>query len=235
MTTSSQPHLLLIDDDVKLSRLLTAFLGGQGYEISTAHDGAAGLARALEGHWDLIVLDGMLPKLDGIEVLARLRQQGLQVPVLMLTARGDEGDRVLGLDQGADDYVAKTVSPRELSARIRALLRRAGLQRDAAPAWLRVGGLQMNLDARNASLNGAPLRLTALEFDLLAALAAQAGRVLSRELLVQQLRERRFDASDRSIDVHVTALRRKLGDDPREPRYIQTVRGLGYRMPDTCA
>ncbi|AXQ28702.1 DNA-binding response regulator [Solimonas sp. K1W22B-7] len=227
------PQLLLIDDDVKLTRLLTGYLHEQGYSVTPAHDGPSGLALAAGGGWDLVVLDGMLPGLDGLEVLKRLRETS-RVPVLMLTARGDEGDRVMGLDQGADDYLPKTVSPRELTARIRALLRRAA-PAEPPSRLLDFGGLQLDLDGRSVRLGGTELALTPVEFDLLAELARHAGRLRSREQLVEGLRDRRFDANDRSVDVHITALRRKLGDDPREPRYIRTVRGAGYLLqkPDS--
>lgn len=231
--SEGMPRLLLIDDDLKLTRLLTAYLHGQGFEVSCAHDGASGLALAQRGDWDLVVLDGMLPKLDGMEVLRRLREHST-LPVLMLTARGDEDDRIGGLDSGADDYLPKTVSPRELCARIRALLRRATPV--APPAsGIDVGDLHIDRDAHRVTLVGVALTLTPVEFDLLAALAARAGKLCTRAQLVEQLRERSFDDNDRSVDVHITALRRKLGDDPREPRYIQTVRGAGYLLRNTDA
>ncbi len=217
-----------------LPRLLAGFLHEQGYAVEFAHDGESGLARALAGGWDLILLDGMLPRLDGFEVLRRLRQRDTAVPVLMLTARAGESDLVTGLDHGADDYVAKTASPRELGARIRALLRRpAAASTAAAPApspLLQSGELRIDPEARRARLRGQEVALTPVEFDLLAALARQPDKVLTRAQLVEQLRDRRYEASDRSVDVHVTALRRKLGDDPREPRYIRTVRNAGYLL-----
>lgn len=222
------PQLLLIDDDVRFTRLLARYLDEQGFSVSIAHDGVSGLERALSQPWDLVVLDGMLPRLDGLQVLKRLRERS-NLPVLMLTARGDESDRIGGLDQGADDYLPKTASPNELVARLRALLRR-GAMATAPTRQLQAGELKLDLEGRSAQMRGSPLSLTPLEFDLLAAFAAQLGRVLSRAQLVERLRDRRFEASDRSIDVHVTALRRKLGDDPREPRYIRTVRGAGYLL-----
>jgi DNA-binding response OmpR family regulator len=228
MPVSQPPQILLIDDDVKLTRLLAAYLDGEGYSVTPVHDGESGLARAAVGGWDLILLDGMLPKLDGFELLQRLRERS-GVPVLMLTARGDESDRIFGLDRGADDYLPKTVSPRELSARIRALLRRAAPAARVS-AEIVVGELRLDLDARSAQLAGVALALTRVEFDLLADLAAHAGKLRTREQLVERLLDRSFDASDRSIDVHVTALRKKLGDDPRAPRFIRTVRGAGYLL-----
>lgn len=227
------PQLLLIDDDIKLSRLLSRYLHDHGFELTARHDGESGLVQAINGQWDLILLDGMLPKLDGFDVLQRLRERS-RVPVLMLTARGDEADRIFGLDHGADDYLAKTASPRELVARIRALLRRSSSGAAAAATAvadvLVVGTLRIDPSARSARLDGRLLTLTPVEFDLLAALARQPGRLLTRAQLVERLRDREFDHSDRSIDVHVTALRRKLDDDPRQPRYIRTVRGAGYLM-----
>ncbi|MGQ3056854.1 MAG: response regulator transcription factor [Nevskia sp.] len=227
------PQLLLIDDDIKLSRLLSRYLHDHGFELTARHDGESGLAQAINGQWDLILLDGMLPKLDGFDVLQRLRERS-RVPVLMLTARGDEADRIFGLDHGADDYLAKTASPRELVARIRALLRRSSSGAAAAATAvadvLVVGTLRIDPNARSARLDGRLLTLTPVEFDLLAALARQPGRLLTRAQLVERLRDREFDHSDRSIDVHITALRRKLDDDPRQPRYIRTVRGAGYLM-----
>lgn len=227
-STAHAPELLLIDDDVKLTRLLGAYLHAQGYSVTAVHDGQSGLDHASRGGWDLIVLDGMLPGLDGLDVLKRLREQS-NVPVLMLTARGDESDRIAGLDGGADDYVPKTVSPRELTSRIRALLRRATTTVPAAREIV-VGPLRIDLDAHTATLGSQPLTLTPVEFDLLADLATHCGRTRTRAQLVEGLRDRSFDASDRSVDVHVTALRRKLGDDPREPRFLRTVRGAGYLM-----
>lgn len=226
--SATPPQVLLIDDDVKLTRLLSAYLHEQGFSVTPVHDGQTGLARATSGGWDVVILDGMLPRLDGFEVLQRLRERS-RVPVLMLTARGDERDRVFGLDAGADDYLPKTVSPRELASRLRALLRRAA-PATVAPSIVGVGELKLDPDARTATLRDAAVPLTPVEFDLLLALARRADKVCSRGQLVEGLRDRSFDANDRSVDVHVAALRRKLGDDPREPRYIRTVRGAGYLL-----
>ena len=227
-TPATPPQVLLIDDDVKLTRLLTAYLHEQGFSVTPVHDGETGLARASSGGWDVVVLDGMLPRLDGFDVLKRLRERS-RVPVLMLTARGDERDRVFGLDTGADDYLPKTVSPRELASRLRALLRRAA-PAVAAPSVIEVGELKLDPDARTVLQRDVALSLTPVEFDLLLALARRAGKVCSREQVIETRRDRAFDTSDRSVDVHVAALRRKLGDDPREPRYIRTVRGAGYLL-----
>jgi DNA-binding response OmpR family regulator len=227
-------RILLIDDDRKLARLLVELLRANGYSATAVHDGVAGLERAREEPWDLIVLDVMLPHLDGFELLKRLRLAS-GVPVLMLTARGAEADLIGGLEGGADDYVPKTASSRELLARIKALLRRAALGR-TGKATLRetivVAGLRLDVDARAAFLDAQSLNLTAVEFDLLLTLARAKGSVRTREQLLLHVREREFDAADRSIDVHIAALRRKLADDPRTPRFIRTMRGVGYMLVD---
>ena len=234
MSAGSAPvqRILLVDDDVKLSRLTTGFLEANGYEVGAAFDGASGLERALKQPWDLVVLDVMLPQLDGFQFLIRLRETST-VPVLMLTGRGSEDDRITGLEHGADDYLPKTASARELLARIRALLRRSAMAAPVAakaPQAIEIGALKILPDAYRAELAGAALELTPVEFDLLRLLAQNRGKACPREALLETLRRRDFDGSDRSIDVHVASLRRKLGDDPREPRYIQTVRTVGYMM-----
>ncbi len=224
-------RVLLVDDDRKLCRLLSDYLGAMGYEVEAVHDGPAGVSAALENSWEAVVLDLMMPGLDGFEALKQIRRHS-DVPVLMLTARGDEADRIVGLEIGADDYVPKTSSPRELLARLRAVTRRARLQRPspAADEEIVVRDLHLNPATRRAVLGDQPLSLTALEFDLLLSLARARGRVKTREQLLEEVREREYDVFDRSVDVHISALRRKLGDDPRRPRYIETVRSVGYRM-----
>ncbi|HTT13052.1 MAG TPA: response regulator transcription factor [Burkholderiaceae bacterium] len=225
-------RILLVEDDRKLARLLVDLLRAHGHAALAVHDGHAGIERAREERWDLVVLDVMLPGIDGFDVLRRLRRVS-QVPVLMLTARGSDADRVAGLDGGADDYVAKTASSRELVARIGALLRRVAIAPPARTAQvLAAGDLHLDLDARAASLGERRLSLTPVELDLLIALLRFRGRVRSREQLLEQVRGRELGAFDRSIDVHIAALRRKLGDDPRAPRYIRTVRSAGYMLVD---
>jgi len=230
---SALARILLIDDDRKLVRMLAEYLEGQGYVVAAAHDGAEGVARARAEAWDLIVLDVMMPRLNGFEVLRVLRENS-QLPVLMLTARGGDEDRIHGLEGGADDYVPKTASSRELLARIRALLRRAAVAAPAAEPLREIvaGELRIDSAARSATLRGAPLILTPVEFDLLLALARYRGNVRSREQLLEQVRDREFEAFDRSIDVHIASLRRKLADDPRMPRFIRTVRTVGYMLVD---
>ena len=225
-------HLLLIDDDRKLSRLLGQYLESQGLALSVAHDGAEGLARLRAEKIDLVILDVMLPGIDGFEVLRQLRAF-CDAPVLMLTGRGGQRDLVSGLNSGADDYLPKTASAEELAARINALLRRAQLNRKhqgatQAPAEARIGSLHVQFAARQVELEGRVLSLTSVEFDLLAVLIRHRGKICSREQLMQEVRDRKFDLSDRSVDVHIANLRKKLGDDSRASRFIRTVRGAGY-------
>jgi len=230
-------RLLMIDDDRKLCRLVTTYLQPLGFDVTAAHTGPEGVERATtaEEPWHAVILDVMLPGIDGFEVLKKIRARS-QVPVLMLTARGDETDRIVGLEVGADDYLPKTFSTRELLARLRAVLRRSAATAaavghgDAPPAELVVGPLRVNLDARSALLDTTPLVLTPVEFDLLASLAKAKGRVKTREALLDECRDRNYDVFDRSIDVHISSLRKKLGDDAKEPRYIRTVRSAGYMM-----
>lgn len=230
-TADGRARLLVIDDDIKLCRLIKDYLEPMGYAVALAHTGPEGVERALEDRWAAVVLDVMLPGLDGFEVLRRIRTQS-DVPVLMLTARGEEPDRIVGLELGADDYLPKTFSPRELLARLRAVTRRSTRAtpdpEDTAEADLVLGPLHLNAGARLAVLDDQPLDLTPVEFDLLHSLARARGRVKSREQLLDEIRERDYDVFDRSIDVHISALRRKLGDDAREPRFIKTVRSAGY-------
>ena len=230
---TSTERLLIVDDDEKLCRLLKEYLEPLGYRLDLAHTGPEGLERALPGGYAAVILDVMLPGQNGFEVLQELRRHS-DVPVLMLTALGDEADRIAGLEVGADDYLPKNFSTRELLARLRAVLRRSRLRATAAdaasPAPIAVGDLWIDVAARMATVGASPLTLTAVEFDLLVSLARAAGRVKTREQLVLEAADRDFEAFDRSIDVHVSSLRKKLSDDPRRPRYIETVRGVGYRM-----
>ena len=226
-------RILVIDDDRKLCRLIADYLEPMGYGVETVHTGPEGLARAKGGTYEAVILDVMLPGMDGFEVLKQLRQES-DVPVLMLTARGEEADRIVGLEIGADDYLPKTFSTRELLARIRAVTRRArkrALSREPeTEPEIRVGGLAVDPATRTASLNGTPMVLTPVEFDLLHSLARARGRVKSREQLLDDIAGRDYDVFDRSIDVHISALRKKLGDDPQNPRFIKTVRAAGYML-----
>lgn len=230
-------RLLVVDDDRKLCRLIKDYLSPMGYDVEAVHSGPEGVERARGGGFQAVILDVMLPGLDGFEVLKQIRRNS-DVPVLMLTARGDEADRIVGLEIGADDYLPKTFSTRELLARLRAVTRRASRTSAlrepgaATPEAIVVGPLQIDPGSRTAVMGDRPLELTPVEFDLLASLARAKGRVKTREQLLDEIRERDYDVFDRSIDVHISALRRKLSDDPREPRFIRTVRSAGYLMID---
>lgn len=224
--------VLLIDDDRKLCRLIAGYLNPMGYEVVSEHSGPEGLARVHERPWHAVLLDLMLPGMDGFEVLKRIRHRS-DVPVLMLTARGEEADRIVGLELGADDYLPKTCSSREMLARLRAVTRRSRRpEHEAHPRErdLRLGVLRLQPDSRLATLGGNPLQLTPVEYDLLLCLASAVGRVKTREQLLEEIRERNYEVFDRSIDVHISALRKKLGDDPKHPRFIRTVRTLGYSL-----
>ena len=228
---NESPRLLVIDDDRKLCRLIGGYLSPLGYAVTAVHTGPEGVEKATTESWHAVILDLMLPGMDGFEVLKAIRHKS-DVPVLMLTARGDEADRIVGLEIGADDYLPKTFSTRELLARLRAVTRRArgGLKKDEVEAELVVGQLRINTGARTAVMGDQALVLTPVEYDLLLALARSRGRVKSREGLIEDIRDRHYDVFDRSIDVHVSALRKKLGDDAKNPRFIRTVRAAGYMM-----
>jgi two-component system, OmpR family, phosphate regulon response regulator OmpR len=215
----------MIDDDPRLAGMVAEYLGEAGFHVSVAADGGAGLESLSRQPYDAVVLDLMLPDMDGLEVCRRLRASS-DVPVLMLTARGDAMDRVVGLEVGADDYLPKPFEPRELLARVRAILRRRGA--GGASSVLRFGRLEIDRDARCVRLDGAERPLTSHQFALLVALAERAGRVLSREALMDLVRGEALEAFDRSIDVHVSRIRAAIEDDPKRPRRILTVRGAGY-------
>jgi two-component system OmpR family response regulator len=217
-------RVLCIDDDTRLFELLASYLGDNGVYLQHAPDGRQGLATLERGVFDAVLLDVMMPGMDGLEVCRRIREKN-RIPVIMLTARGDETDRVVGLELGADDYVPKPFSPRELLARLRAVLRRTA---PAGEPPLVVGNVSVDLQAREVRVGSGVVELTALEFDLLVALARRPGRVVPREVLLEEAGRGDVTVSDRTVDVHVSHLRRKLGDDPRSPRLIKTVRGVGY-------
>ncbi|BDG04503.1 response regulator transcription factor [Anaeromyxobacter oryzae] len=226
-TTTPPVLALLVEDDRRLAALTKEYLEGHGVAVVHVADGPRGLAEAVGGKFDVVLLDLMLPGKDGLEVCRELRARS-DVPIIVLTARGEEADRVMGLELGADDYLAKPYSPRELLARIRAVVRRARGRAGPARTAVRVGALVVDPAAMRATLDGEELPLTAYEFALLEALARRAGRVLSREQLMELAKGSAEEAFDRSIDVHVSRLRQKLGDDPKRPRLIKTVRGAGY-------
>jgi two-component system, OmpR family, response regulator len=225
-------RVLCIDDDVRLFELLAAYLGPNGVSLTHAPDGAKGLAALGADVFDAVLLDVMMPGMDGLTVCRRIRETS-GVPILMLTARGDEADRVVELELGADDYIPKPFSPRELLARLRAVLRR--VQPTAEAKQIVVGRLSIDVEARQVRVGAAAAELTGLEFDILLALARRPGRVVPRETLLGEAGRQDVTVSDRTVDVHVSHLRRKLGDDSKTPRLIKTVRGVGYVLSPEAA
>ena len=219
------PHLLLIEDDRRLAEMVAGYLGEAGFRVSIASDGRTGLERLRREPVDAVVLDLMLPDTDGLEVCRQVRATS-DTPVLMLTARGNTMDRVVGLELGADDYLPKPFEPRELLARLRAILRRR--QARGPTTVLRFGRLEIDRDARVVRVDGVARPLTGHQFTLLLALADKAGRVLSRDTLMDLVKGETLEAFDRSIDVHVSRIRAAIEDDPKQPRRILTVRGAGY-------
>jgi len=218
-------RILLIEDDPRLGEMVKNYLGAAGYDVAVAAKGMAGIALHGREAFDAIVLDLMLPDMDGLEVCRRIRTHA-DIPILMLTARGDAMDRVVGLELGADDYLPKPFEPRELLARLRAILRRAKGERKAEV--LRFGRLEIDVDARQVRLDGETRSLTSYQFALLLVLARHAGRVMSRDSIMDHLKNERFEAFDRSIDVHVSRIRAAIEDDAKTPRRVITVRGAGY-------
>ncbi len=225
-------RILLIDDDSEACELVEKYLGKMGYEVESVHRGEDGIERAANGKYDALILDVMMPGMDGFEVLREIRKIS-DVPVLMLTSVVDETDRIVGLETGADDYLPKTFSNRELLARLRAVMRRSHIktsEKDKGADVITSGPLIINNDSHEAFLDGKPLDLSPIEYSLLTCLAKNPGRVLSRDQLLDLLSGRDYDVFDRSIDMHVSSLRKKLGDDPANPRFIKTVRGAGYKF-----
>ena len=219
-------HVLVIDDDRGLRDLLAEYLAGRGLRVDTAPDGEEGLRRIRAGSFDLIVLDIMMPGLDGLETTRQIRTFS-SIPIIMLTARGDEMDRIVGLELGADDYLSKPFNPRELLARIQAVLRRTP-RSSTENRLLRAGPIAIDTERRSTTLNGTPLDLTTTEFEILRILVANAGRVIPRERLMEMARGEAWAAFDRSVDVHISHLRKKLGEDSKRPQWIKTIRGVGY-------
>ena len=221
-------RLLLIEDDTRLADMVAEYLGRAGFAVDVAGGQAAGLARLAERPYDALLLDLTLPDGDGLDVCRRLRSMptGAVLPILMLTARGDAMDRVVGLELGADDYLPKPFEPRELLARLRAILRRRAAP--ATGAALRFGRLEIDRDRRAVRVDGEERTLTGYQFDLLLALAENAGRVLTREVLMERLKGESLDAFDRSIDVHISRIRAAIEDDAKHPKRILTLRGVGY-------
>ncbi len=226
-------RILLVDDEHSVQTMLAYPLRKDGYEVVAAFDGREALDRFAEGRFDLVVLDIMLPKVDGIEVCRRLRSRS-QVPIIMLTAKDDETDKVLGLEMGADDYITKPFSVREFRSRVRAALRRSEMLRGRPGGEPIVAGdISIDFERRAVSAHGEPARLTYVEFELLASLAGSPGRVMTREMLLEQVWGDSAYRDPRTIDVHIRHLREKLERDPRSPEYLFTVRGVGYRFRDS--
>src|SRR5262250_2290222 len=225
---NSVDRILVIDDDVELCSLVSEYLRPEGFQVEAVHDGKAGLARAISGDHLLAVLDVMLPGLNGFDVLRKIRDSS-RMPVLLLTARGEDVDRIVGLEIGADDYLPKPFNPRELVARIRAILRRTRAKNGAehVPDVIKVGDVELDPATRSVHHNGKPVDLTSVEFGLLQVLLREAGRVVTREALVDEVLGRKFSPFDRSIDMHVSKVRKKLGDSDTED-HIKTIRGAGY-------
>jgi DNA-binding response OmpR family regulator len=228
-----QARILLVDDEQAVQTLLTYPLRKEGYEVVGAMDGQEALERFMEQRFDLVVLDIMLPKLDGIEVCRRLRTRS-QVPIIMLTAKGDEVDKVAGLEMGADDYITKPFSVREFRSRVKAALRRGSMGgRSADGQPIRAGELEIDFERRATTLAGEPVKLTYVEFEILAALAGAPGRVFTREMLLEHVWGDSTYRDPRTVDVHIRHLREKLEADAKEPEYLFTVRGVGYRFRDS--
>ena len=228
---TTMTRVLLVDDDIELGEMLTEYLEREGFGATAVSDGETGVAEALSGEYGIVVLDVMMPRMNGIEALRRIRARDSRIPVLMLTARGDDVDRIIGLELGADDYVPKPCTPRELVARIRAILRRARLEESSSSSSgsLTAGPLTIWPEKRGVEWDGVPLDLTSTEFNLLEVLVRNAGRVVSKQELSEQALGRPLARYDRSIDVHLSSIRHKLGGGERRSP-IQTVRGIGYQF-----
>ena len=229
---SRMDRIQIVDDDFELCSLVSEYLAPEGFRVESVHDGETGLQRALAGNYLLVVLDVMLPGMSGFDVLRRIRATS-RVPVLLLTARGEDVDRIVGLEIGADDYLPKPFNPRELVARIRAVLRRTsadpkGIGSPRPPEILCIGDIELDPATRTVKHGGQPVELTSVEFNLLEVLLREAGRVVTREELVSAVLSRKFSPFDRSIDMHVSKVRKKLGDINGDAEHIKTVRGVGY-------
>ncbi len=224
----TEARILIVDDDERLSDMLATYLRSRGFAVEQRSDGNAGVTAIANGRFDAVVLDVMLPDVDGFEVLRRVRKTS-SIPVLMLTARGEETDRIVGLELGADDYLPKPFNPRELLARLSAILRRVRPQTEPkSEGIMRFGRLEVDADAREARMDGKVCALTSHQFELLRVLAERAGRVQTRDQLMQAVRGADVEEFDRSIDVHISRIRAAIEDDPRHPRRIRTIRAVGY-------
>lgn len=237
MNTTRPRRILLVEDDRDLTEVVTLHLQSEGYEAVSVHDGRAGVHAFQQGEWDMVLLDWMLPGISGMDVLRTIREKNRQIPVLMLTARGEETDKVLGLELGCDDYMTKPFSLRELTARMKVLLRRIELARSIAEGGehdrvLEFGSLQIDNAKRRVSVDGEPVQLTLKEYDLLFTLAAKPGRTFSRRQLLDLVWDQDSDVYEHTVNSHVNRLRGKVENNPNRPRYILTVWGIGYRFTD---
>ncbi len=237
MNTTRPRRILLVEDDRDLTEVVTLHLQSEGYEAVSVHDGRAGVQAFQQGEWDMVLLDWMLPGISGMDVLRTIREKNRQIPVLMLTARGEETDKVLGLELGCDDYMTKPFSLRELTARMKVLLRRIELARSIAEGGehdrvLEFGSLQIDNAKRRVSVDGEPVQLTLKEYDLLFTLAAKPGRTFSRRQLLDLVWDQDSDVYEHTVNSHVNRLRGKVENNPNRPRYILTVWGIGYRFTD---
>lgn len=221
--------ILVVDDEAKIVKLVRAYLEQAGYAVVDAAEGQTALIQARRERPNLVILDLMLPGIDGLEVARILRREGNNVPIIMLTARREDTDRIVGLELGADDYVTKPFNPRELVARVNAVLRRAA-EAPTAPEMLRAGQIAVDVSRHQAALDGRPLGLTPIEFDLLKVLVQNPGRVFTRLELLDRVQGEAYEGYERTIDTHIKNLRAKLGDNPRHPEHIQTVYGVGYKL-----
>jgi len=226
-------NILLIDDDIKYCRLISKYLSTHDYEVTLVHSGTTALETALGKQWDVIILDVMLPGVNGFEILRGVRERS-NIPILMLTAMSDETDRIVGLELGADDYLPKNYSPREMLARLRAVLRRSQVSQHGreSASKIVIGPLIIDLLMRKVTLDGKLVKLTGIEFDILVSLTQAKGRIKTRDQLLNDIRTMNYDSCDRLIDVHISLLRKKLNDDAKNPRLIKTIRSIGYSLQD---
>ncbi len=232
MREKTKSRLMIIDDDVNLNELLEKYLSDFGFDVNTATRPRKGLLKLESGEYDLVVLDVMMPEMDGFAVLKEIREKS-NIPVIMLTARGEVMDRVLGLELGADDYLAKPFEPRELVARIRSILKRSGSDEENGREEITTNsGLELIPARKEAKRNNELLDLTTMEYDMLELLVTKKGRILSRDFIMESLKGYEWEVYDRSIDVAISRVRAKLGDNPGSPRFIKTVRGAGYMFID---
>ena len=223
--------ILVVDDEAKIVQIARDYLEHAGFSVISAGDGQAAVALARDKQPDLIVLDLGLPQIDGLDVTRAIRKAG-DTPIIMLTARGEESDKLIGLELGADDYIVKPFSPKELVARVRTVLRRTETKPDEPAQWVRVADLMLDMPKMSATVGGKPIQLTATEFQLLSTLAQQPGRIFTRAQLLDAVRGVAFESYERAIDAHIKNIRRKIEPDTREPRYILTIYGVGYKFAD---